>query len=206
MRTEDKIRQLQYKIIKQLWENGRFRRWHIPHHNLDSLYKLRQELKENRKKLKNEKLVYSYIDTTYNPDTYLVLNFNKGLINRELANNLTREFFRRYYQKYIGKHWYKKSNKNKLFNFCITEEVGKSKNNTHHNILLNRNGMDLKLLKMRVGAIANETGIRLSNSTNNNQSKTIHIQNIYTEDDCFEYCLKEIEISVKSKTMENLID
>ncbi len=197
MRTEYQIQQLQYDIIKSMRNENTSR---------DYIKQLKKYLKKMLVKLKNEKAVYAFIDDTYNPDTYLVLNFNKGLINRELANNLTREFFRRYYQKYIGKHWYKKSNKNKLFNFCITEEVGKSKNNTHYNILLNRNEMDLKLLKIRIGIIANETGIRLSNSTNNKQSKTIHIQNIYTEDDCFEYCLKEIEISVKSKTMENLID
>ncbi len=197
MKTEYQIEQLQYDIIKSMRNENTSR---------DYIKQLKRYLKKMLVKLKNEKEVYAFIDTTYNPDTYLVLNFNKGEIGNKTANNLTREFFRKYYKRYVGEKWNKKSNRHKLFNFCITKEVGESGKNTHHNILLNRNEMDLKLLKMRIGAIANETGIRLSNSTNNKQSKTIHIQNIYTEDDCFEYCLKEIEISVKSKTMENLID
>jgi len=194
MRTEDQIQQLQYDIIKHMRKSDISR---------DYLKQLKQYLKKMLVKLKHEKEVYEYINTTYDPDTYLVLNFNKGLIETEFANNLTHQFFKKYYERYIGRYWYRKSNQDKLFNFCVTEEVGKSKSNTHHNILLNRNGMDLELFKTRIGMIANETGVRLSTSTNNKQSKTIHIQNIYKEDGCFEYCFKEMNISIST---DNLID
>ncbi len=197
MRTEYQIEQLQYDIIKSMRNENT---------SSDYIKQLKRYLKKMLVKLKNEKSVYAFIDDSYSPDTYLVLNFNKGLIGNETANKLTHQFFKKYYEKYIGRYWYRKLNRHKLFNFCVTKEVGKSGKNTHHNILLNRNGMDLNLLKIRVGIIADQTGIRLSESKNNRQSKTIHIQNIYTEDDCFEYCLKEMEISVKSKTMKNLID
>jgi len=194
MRTEDQIQQLQYDIIKHMRKSDISR---------DYLKQLKQYLKKMLVKLKHEKEVYEYINTTYDPDTYLVLNFNKGLIETEFANNLTHQFFKKYYEKYIGRYWYRKSNQDKLFNFCVTEEIGKSKSNTHHNILLNRNGMDLELFKTRIGMIANETGVRLSTSTNNKQSKTIHIQNIYKEDGCFDYCFKEMNISIST---DNLID
>lgn len=194
MRTEDQIQQLQYDIIKHMRKSDISR---------DYLKQLKQYLKKMLVKLKHEKEVYEYINTTYDPDTYLVLNFNKGLIETEFANNLTHQFFKKYYERYIGRYWYRKSNQDKLFNFCVTEEIGKSKSNTHHNILLNRNGMDLELFKTRIGMIANETGVRLSTSTNNKQSKTIHIQNIYKEDGCFEYCFKEMNISIST---DNLID
>lgn len=194
MRTEDQIQQLQYDIIKHMRKSDISR---------DYLKQLKQYLKKMLVKLKHEKEVYEYINTTYDPDTYLVLNFNKGLIETEFANNLTHQFFKKYYERYIGRYWYRKSNQDKLFNFCVTEEIGKSKSNTHHNILLNRNGMDLELFKTRIGMIANETGVRLSTSTNNKQSKTIHIQNIYKEDGCFDYCFKEMNISIST---DNLID
>ncbi len=194
MRTEYQIEQLQYDIIKSMRNENTSR---------DYIKQLKRYLKKMLVKLKNEKEVYTFIDTTYNPDTYLVLNFNKGLIGNESANNLTHEFFKKYYEKYIGRYWYRKLNRHKLFNFCVTKEVGKSRKNTHHNILLNRNRMDLKLLKIRIGIIAEQTGVRLSNSKNNKQSKTIDIQNIYTKNDCIEYCFKEMDISIST---DNLID
>ena len=144
----------------------------------------------------------SFIKREYSPDTYLVLNFNKGKIDTTLANQITREFFKRYYQKYVGKHWHKEPKKEKLFKFCITKELGKNRSNAHYNILLNRNGMDFGLFKTRMNIIGKEMGIRPSTSTNNQCSMTIHIQDIYETDGCIDYCLKEMNGEINT---DNLI-